>query len=276
MPDIDFDTLLPQLLKPISDAVPAGRWMRYEPKFAELARSREEDDPNLPMGDWDRPLVKANWQRISELCVQLLTQDTKDFQIAAWLCDAWIRTSQIEGLRFGLALVTSMAEMHWDYAWPIITEGDADRRIAPFAWMNTHLSLNSMLNVLLLPAGPTRSEATRLIDWANAPVADDAMTSKDGKLSRKDIRASVRPSDSDWLYQLSESTIKAEESLRRLKNFLDQQLKKESPSLAKLEATVQLLQRATQELFKMLPANEVQPFQEQESSSFLDLSLIHI
>lgn len=270
MEELDFDTLLPQLLKPISDAAPAGRWMRYEPKFAELSRLREEDNPDLPMGDWERPLLKANWQRISGLCIRLLTEETKDFQIAGWLCDAWIRNAHLDGLRAGLALISKMAEVHWESAWPIIADGDADRRIAPFVWMNTHLSLTLMLHVVLLPASAHRSQAVRLIDWTDAPIADDAMTGTDGKQTRRDIRASVRPSDSERLRQLSESTIKAEECLRSLTNFLDQRLDKESPSLAKLEATVQLLKRATDELFRMLPAEEVKPLQQQDPNSLPD------
>ena len=172
MRDIDFDTLLSQLLKPISDAAPAGRWMRYEPQFAELARLREEDNPDLPMGDWDRPLVKADWKRVSELCIQLLTQETKDFQIAGWLCDAWIRTAQIEGLRFGLAFVHGLIEAYWQSAWPAIVDGDSDRRIAPFVWMNANLPLSLRLHVVLLPTRINRKQITTLLDWQDAPIAD--------------------------------------------------------------------------------------------------------
>jgi len=43
MREMDFDSLLQQLLLPISSAEPAGRWMLYEPSFSELSRLREED-----------------------------------------------------------------------------------------------------------------------------------------------------------------------------------------------------------------------------------------
>lgn len=253
MRDIDFNTLLPQLLKPNSDAAPAGRWMRYEPKFAELARLREEDNPNLPMGDWDRPLVKANWQRISELCIQLLTQDTKDFQIAGWLCDAWIRTSQIEGLRAGLAFVHGLAESYWQSAWPAIIDTDSDRRIAPFVWMNANLPLSLRLHVVLLPTRLNRNQATTLLDWQDAPIADDAKSGTDTKQSRRDIRMSVTLADSDWLHPLSEHTLHSLLILRQLTEELDKQLGKESPSLAKLESELLILQSAVDNLVQCLP-----------------------
>ena len=47
MNNIDADELLQRLLAPVSATEPAGRWMRYEPKFAELSRLREEDNPQI-------------------------------------------------------------------------------------------------------------------------------------------------------------------------------------------------------------------------------------
>jgi len=266
MLDIDFDTLLRQLLLPISDSKPAGDWLRYEPKFAELARLREEDNPNLPMGDWDRPLLKANWQRISELCIQLLTTETKDFQIAAWLCDAWIRTSQIEGLHIGLELVHRVAEQYWDCAWPEITDNDCDRRVAPFVWMNSNLPLTLRLNGVLLPASLYRGQAITLLDWEDAPIADDAQSGMDAKLSRRDIRESVMLSDSDWLHTLSKNTSHCLQVLQQLTQYLDHQLAKESPSLAKLENELLILQSAVDDLSQRLPEPKTEAAHEMESA----------
>jgi type VI secretion system protein ImpA len=259
MRDIDFDTLLRQLLLPISDSKPAGDWLRYEPKFAELARLREEDNPNLPMGDWDRPLVKADWQRISDLCVQLLVHESKDFQIAGWLCDAWIRTSQIEGLRFGLAAVHGLVEAYWESAWPAITDTDTDRRIAPFVSMNANLPVSLRLHVVLLPTRLNRNQATTLLDWQDAPVADDAKSGTDTKPSRRDIRMTVTLADSDWLHALSEHTMHSVLILRQLTEALDKQLGKESPSLAKLESELLVLQSAVDNLVQCLPEPKLIP-----------------
>ena len=253
MDDIDFDSLLQQLLTPISEDGPAGRWMRYEPKFAELSRLREEDNPNLPMGDWERPLLKANWQRISELCIQLLTTETKDFQIAGWLCDAWIRTSHIEGLHIGLELVHRIAEKYWNCAWPEITDNDCDRRVAPFVWMNSNLPLTLRLHGVLLPSSLYRVQAITLLDWEDAPIADDAKSGMDGKLSRRDIRDSVMLSDSDWLHTLSKHTSHCLQFVQQITQYLDHQLAKESPSLAKLENELLILQSAVDDLLQRLP-----------------------
>jgi type VI secretion system protein ImpA len=182
-----------------------------------------------------------------------LTTETKDFQIAAWLCDAWIRTSQIEGLHIGLELVHRVAEQYWDCAWPEITDNDCDRRVAPFVWMNSNLPLTLRLHGVLLPASLYRSQAITLLDWENAPIADDAKSGMDAKLSRRDIRDSVMLSDSDWLHTLSKNTSHCLHALQQLTQYLDHQLAKESPSLAKLENQLLILQSAVDDLSQRLP-----------------------
>ena len=65
--------------------------MRFDPVFTEIRMAREEDDPSLPMGVWERPLKRADWALIEVRCKTVLTQQSKDLQIAAWLAEAWTR-----------------------------------------------------------------------------------------------------------------------------------------------------------------------------------------
>ena len=257
MNNIDADAVLQQLLAPISADQPSGRWMRYEPKFAELNRLREEDNPHLPMGDWERPLIKADWRLIADRCIELLTTETKDFQIAAWLCDAWIHTAQIEGLCVGLTLMHRLAEQYWTSAWPGIDENDTDRRVAPFIWINTHLPQTLRLHGVLLPADPQRLHAVSLLDWQTAPIADDAASNPDSKRSRREIRASVRQVDHAWLANLAQHISGGLAGLARLTECLDQHLGENSPSLAKLEHELQSLNDAVENLLKNIPAPPV-------------------
>ena len=61
------------LLYPISKSKPCGEWIRYEPEFQGLSFDREEENPNLPMGEWERPLKKVDWAKIK---ARLLQGDT--------------------------------------------------------------------------------------------------------------------------------------------------------------------------------------------------------
>jgi type VI secretion system protein ImpA len=252
MREMELDSLLQQLLLPISSAEPAGRWMRYEPSFSELSRLREEDDPNLPMGDWERPLQKANWAMVAEACIQLLEKDSKDFQVAAWLTDAWIRTHSWQGLCVGLQLLNGIAERFWRAAWPALDDDNADRRLAPFVWMNNNLPRTISLSTVLLPASLHREQALRLVDWDTAPLIDDPKAepknSSPQRASRRMLREQVRASDSAFLQSVVRQADDASAELKRLMHFLDAQLRDESPSLSKLATAIDNARQAAQTL----------------------------
>ena len=258
MDEIDFDGLLQQLLLPVSAAEPAGRWMRYEPSFSELSRLREEDDPNLPMGDWERPLQKANWANVAEASIRLLEKDSKDFQVAAWLTDAWIRTHSWQGLFAGLQLLNGIAERFWRAAWPALDDDNADRRLAPFIWMNNNLPRTISLSSVLLPASLQREQALRLVEWDTAPLIDDAKAesknSSPPRASRRALREQVRASDSAFLQSIIRQADEASVELKRLMHFLDAQLRDESPSLSKLATAIDNARQAAQALLPTIEA----------------------
>jgi len=253
MADDHLDELVQQLLAPLTDAEPAGRWMRYERAFTDIARLREEDDPLLPMGEWERPLVKADWRKVAQACIQLLDKETKDFQVAAWLCDAWTRTSGLHGLHAGLKLIAGMAERYWTSAWPAMEDDDAERRVAPFVWINANLPLTLRLSNVLLRPILHRETTVTLLDWERAPSADDARMQDGEQLSRREIRESVKLSDAEWLQAIDLRSDEALATLEKLSHFLDTQLAAASPSLSKLADAIASLRQAAQSLLKELP-----------------------
>ena len=253
MADESLEELVQQLLAPLAGAEPAGRWMRYERTFTDIARLREEDNPLLPMGEWERPLVKADWRKVAQACIQLLDQETKDFQVAAWLCDAWTRTSGLAGLHAGLNLITGLAERYWTSAWPAVEEEDPERRVAPFVWMNTNLPLTLRLSTLLLRPVLHRETPITLLDWERAPSADDAKTQAGEQRNRREIRESVKRVDGEWLEAINLQSDQARATLARLSDLLDTQLTTASPSLSKLADAITSLQQAAQSLLKELP-----------------------
>ncbi len=249
-----LDEVVQQLLQALPGDAPAGRWMRYEREFMAIPKLREEDDPSLPMGEWERPIVKADWRKVADACVQLLHSDTKDFQLAGWLCDAWVRTSRMDGLCAGLALTWGLTERYWDNAWPAIEDGDTDRRVAPFVWMNSNLPLTLRLNIVLLPSVLHRADAVTLLDWERAPTAEDAKSGEGQARSRREIRDSVKPADREGLRRLSEQASTGLHTLHAMSAYLDDKLGQESPSLSKLAATLEALRIAADSLLLELPA----------------------
>jgi type VI secretion system protein ImpA len=132
-------------------------------------------------------------------------------------------------------------------------DDDAERRVAPFVWMNANLPLTLRLSTLLLRPVLHRETPITLLDWERAPSADDAKAQEGEKLNRREIRESVKAADAEWLQQINLRTDHALATLQRLSNFLDTQLKTDSPSVSKLSDAVASLRQAAQSLLKELP-----------------------
>lgn len=270
MSDPTLDAAVQQLLAPIAGDLAAGRWMRYERAYAELSKAREEDDTSLPRGEWERPMVKANWKNVIVGCTQLLSADSKDFQVAGWLCDAWIRTQQMSGLEAGVSLLVGLVENFWEQAWPAIEDGDADRRVAPFVWINERLALTVKLNVTLLPINLRREQSIKMLDWERAPSTEPKQESEPTPQTRREIRESIRQDDGPHLRHVLASADRVQASLLTLVTQLDDKLKLESPSLSRLQTAVESIRQAAQSLLQEIPepvAEVVSPENEQPSAA---------
>ncbi len=145
-----FNADFEALLAPIPDSAGAGVSLRSEAIFHQIADARRQDDASVPMGEWERPLIKADWKAVATLSSEALRTRSKDFQLAAWLCEAWTHLYRIEGFIAGTQLLTGLAERYWDSAYPLIDDGDTDARVAPFVWINHTLALVLSLHVPLI------------------------------------------------------------------------------------------------------------------------------
>jgi type VI secretion system protein ImpA len=145
-----FNVDLEALLAPIPDGNGAGVPLRSEPLYHQIGDARRQDDASVPMREWERPLIKADWKTVAALCSEALRTRSKDFQLAAWLCEAWTHLYRVEGFIAGTQLLTGLAERYWDAAYPLIDDGDTDARVAPFVWINHTLALVLSLHVPLI------------------------------------------------------------------------------------------------------------------------------
>lgn len=233
------------LLAPVPGAAPCGPSMRYDPAFLALRQARVEDDPTLPMREWERPLTKADWRAVAGECAALLGR-TKDLQLAAWLCDAWLRQHQLLGFAAGAELLTQLVERYWDDLHPLIEDGDSDARVAPFTWMNESLPLTLRLNVPLMFL-PDRKPATlNLADWDQIITATAARdrAGAAGQLNREELIAMADSRNLHWLADLLDQLQDALGKWDALDRALDARLALEAPSLAKVADTLRKLQRA--------------------------------
>lgn len=259
---------LESLLQPISEYYPSGPPIRFDPIFTEIRLAREEDDPNLPLGVWERPLKRPDWGQIEARCKTTLSRHAKDLQIAAWLTEASTRRLGMEGLLPGLLLVHGLLAGYWETVHPQIDEdGDADLRVAPLQWMNASLSLTirTMMPLLGGPAG--QLDKFCLADWERMTQGEtDPAKHGNGRkasnesgeplLTRADIvdRARANPgSDVDNSLRLVRGCLTVLQSIEQL---TDARLGADAPSIAKLRDTLRRMERAWMEM-SAAPEQEV-------------------
>lgn len=120
-------------LQPISDDHPSGADFSFSPEFDAIRKSREEDDPYLAQGEWATELKVADWPAVVTQTTRLLTTQTKDLRVAAWLAEALARTRGFSGVTQGCAIVQGLCDQYWDSVHPEPDDGDLELRIGALA-----------------------------------------------------------------------------------------------------------------------------------------------
>ena len=243
------------LLKPLPGDEPTGTSARYDPVIAQVRIARDFDDPSLPQGEWERPLKKADWSLVAELCNKTLGERSKDLLIAAWLTEAWIHLHQIDGLRAGVRLIKGLLNTYWDGVHPRQSEdGDYDARVAPLAWINEILPLTLRLNVGLMPWPDRKPPFISLEDWTKAPLLVPPKSDKDNEPnpaatpSREELMLVGATTATPMLLQLRESLAVAMTEWKEFNAIIDERLKKEAPSLSRVGETLSMIDRAVTSL----------------------------
>jgi type VI secretion system protein ImpA len=128
-----------ELLNPIPGPDPVGANLRYDPAYDKIKEARREDDTSAPQGEWAHELKKADWPLVIKLCTDLLSNKTKDLQLAAWLTEALVRREGLAGLQQGLELCHGLVGQFWEHLFPESEDGAYEERAVPLEWVGNRL-----------------------------------------------------------------------------------------------------------------------------------------
>lgn len=250
---------LQALLAPFSEPERSGPSLRYEPVYAQIREARKAEDDSLPMGDWVRPLKKADWAAAQALCEQVLSTRSKDLQVAAWLTEAWLQRHGVAGFEAGARLLCELVQAYWDDGHPRIEDGDAEARIAPFVWAAQTLSDALAVVVPLLHWPDLSPPHVALLDWERA-LRTEFDAPKGGKAASARTNGVAPPSRQDildaaegqlaGLAGLEAQVQKARATWRELDERLTERLGDEAPSLMRVTKTLDSLHQASVRLLQ--------------------------
>ena len=144
------------LLAPISSEVPTGKYLRYEDAYhriqTEIAKGK-----SLPAIEVGREhLVKPDWNHVRSICHNALEKQSKDILLTIWLSVSLLHTEGFRGLQEGFQLLEDLCAMFWDDIHPT-ADGDPERRLAPFFWLEQKLPEYLLLANLFPHAGEAGS-----------------------------------------------------------------------------------------------------------------------
>jgi len=134
---------LDPLLNPISQEQPTGANLRqttdlakfyYQIKDARL-QARTIERNNSANGEFNNDANKY-WQIVADFSSHVLTEKTKDIEIAAWLTEAWTRLQGFWGLSSGFKLLKELIDKYWDKLYPEPDEEGVATKVAAITGLN--------------------------------------------------------------------------------------------------------------------------------------------
>jgi type VI secretion system protein ImpA len=110
------------LLSPVSEALPSGDDLEYDPAFTALEASAQPK-AEQQFGDTVIPAVEPEWRSLINDATDLL-QRSKDVRVAVLALRAATRTQGINGFSLGLTLLLELLERFWDTIHPQLDAAD--------------------------------------------------------------------------------------------------------------------------------------------------------
>jgi type VI secretion system protein ImpA len=241
------------ILVPIPGDNPAGEDIRYTATYEELKEARRADDP-LDRGDWQRDIKTTDWNKIIALASEVLSNRTKDLQIAAFLVEALTHTEGFAGVATGLNIITGFLQEFWEHLYPRIEEGDLEYRIGPLEFLNEKL----WLPIKLIPVTDRTPSGYSWMKWQesrqvgaekdtrnqNGDVDETRRRAREdliaeGKLTAEEFDNAVALSSKAFYQTLAENVTTCIEAFKRLDETVDEKFGKEAPRLTELKTSLE-------------------------------------
>ena len=264
--------LLEALLAPIAGDNPAGRDLRYDPRYDQVKEARRED-LELPAGGLATERKVADWPQVVKLSTQLVSTETKDLQLTAWLAEALLKRDGLTGLTTGLEALRGILDRYWDGCYPAWDEDDPELRAGPLDWVGAKLDVPvrqtavapggvSLLDFQASRAIPSEGEAEGNREKRTA--REEALA--DGKRSPEDVDAAVAGAPKAFYKTLIAETDAAFASATALEKASDERFGRDAPSFAKLRSALEDIRRIAAPILAQKLIDDPDPIVEESVS----------
>ncbi len=233
------------LLNPIEGPSPSGANLRYDPVFDKIKEARrEEAQPPPGMTEQDRKV--ADNAQVVKLTTDLLTNKTKDLQLAAWFTEASLKQRGFSGLKDGLGLCLGLVSKFWDTLHPEIEDGDAESRGAPLGFVGTKLDIALKLVPVVekVRYNLLDYQQSRTLGYEDQAKTDEAKKNraqsiKEGKLTPEAFDKAFEETPKKFYLQSEQDLDACLQTLGQLKKACDEKFGNEGPSFGPLQSALE-------------------------------------
>ncbi len=255
------------ILNPIAGENPAGKALRNAPVYDKIKEARRQDD-ELPQGAWQTERKVADYAQVVKLCQDVIATESKDLQLAVWLCEALLKKESINGLREGLDLCRGLIETFWDGLYPVVEDGDLEDRSIVLDFLPKKLP-PSVKNLGLCDAGYDffAYKDSRKIQYEDQAKSKEERTArekalKEGRLAPEAFDKSFAETPKALYVNLEKQLDAALESLKALDAACQEKFHEEGPSYGPLRDGIAEVRQVVHSLLQKKRETEPDPVEE--------------
>ena len=241
--------LIEAVLVPVPGDAPAGKDLRYDPRYEQVKEARREDLV-LPEGGLATDRKVADYNVALKLSRTLLEKETKDLQLAAWLAEAMLKREGLIGLATGLHVVGGILDSFWDGCFPAWDEDDPELRAGPLEWIGGKFDLPARM-IAIAPPGvsfldyqmsrtvPTETEAESNLE--KRELRATALT--EGKPAPEVVDRAIADANKSFYKVVVADVTAATVALAALEKIADVRFGREAPSFLRLRNALDEIKR---------------------------------
>ncbi|WP_226665401.1 type VI secretion system protein TssA [Microbulbifer aggregans] len=201
----------------------------------------------------------APWRNVAKSAEKILTEKSKDLEVASWYTEALIRLHGVAGLRDGFELISRLVSEHWDGLYPEPDEDGMETKVAPLAGLNGDGADGTLLmpirNAEITPEGDfggfsffqyqQARDAEKIAD-------DDARAARVETLGygMSQVESCVNSADVSWASGLIETLEESSQYYREINNTLREKCGQDAPPSSSISGLIDEVLRTARFIYK--------------------------
>jgi type VI secretion system protein ImpA len=215
-----------------------GDSVRHNGVYFIIKEARRADDPTLPQGVWSHDLKAADWDVVEKTALNALSLKSKDLQLGVWLMESSINRYGFAGIAPAAVVIRRLCQTYWDNMHPQMQDGDIEFRTNPINWLNQKLSLQ--LRLVSITQAPIDGAELSWDDWDQAQRIEQLKRQQRQEEIKWDgpttdaFKQRLAATNKEFLITLCEQIDDANQAIKHLIDWFDEQCGNDSPSLGEI------------------------------------------